>query len=201
MMVTLNKRTKTGIRIGFLISLLISFFLLYNYTSVGDWLSVEYLEESMKKSGWWGMTMFFIVFLVGTLMNIPCAVFLIFSFFVYGYFWGFMISYVAAVWSSMMNFYFARWIGGKALDEIKNKKMRKILAKAEARPVFTTVWLRLVFLMSPIVNYALALTNIRAKHFFWGNVIGMVPPMLVFLLGTVMFQSEYFNELWVAWFG
>lgn len=192
---------KTKVRIALLTGVLLSFFGLYNYTPVGEWFSLERLQKSMENSAGWGLLLFFAVFLGGTLLNVPVAVFLIFSFWVYGYVLGTLISYIAAVWSSMINFYFARWIGGNAFAQVRNSRMQRIMQKVDANPVRTTVWLRLIFLMSPIVNYALALSNIRPRHFFWGNVIGFVPPILVFLVATLLFQSQTFNELWMAWFG
>lgn len=192
---------KTKVRIALLTGVLLSFFGLYNYTPVGECFSLERLQKSMENSAGWGLLLFFAVFLGGTLLNVPVAVFLIFSFWVYGYVLGTLISYIAAVWSSMINFYFARWIGGNAFAQVRNSRMQRIMQKVDANPVRTTVWLRLIFLMSPIVNYALALSNIRPRHFFWGNVIGFVPPILVFLVATLLFQSQTFNELWMAWFG
>lgn len=197
----METKANTKWRMALLGGVLVSFFGIYNYTPVGEWFTLERLQRAMEQSAGWGFFLFFGVFLAGTLLNVPVGVFLVFSFWVYGYILGTLISYAVAISTSMINFYFARWIGGKALTEVRNSRMQRILQKVEDQPIKTTIWLRLVFLMSPLVNYALALSNIRPKHFFWGNVIGFVPPILLFLFATLLLQSETVNEFWMAWFG
>lgn len=197
----METKAKTKWRIALLGGVLLSFFGIYHYTPVGDWFSLERLQKTIEHWGEWGFVLFFGVFLAGTLLNVPCGVFLVFSFWIYGYALGTLLSYITAVLTSMINFYFARWIGGGALTEVRNSRMQRIMQRVEERPVHTTVWLRLIFLMSPMVNYALALSGIRPRHFFWGNVIGFVAPIAVFLAATVLFQSQTFNDLWMAWFG
>ena len=60
--------------------------LLARYTPVGAYFSVEKLQELINGAGKWGIVIFFAVFLMGTLMNVPGAVFLIFAILTYGYF-------------------------------------------------------------------------------------------------------------------
>ncbi|MCP4442352.1 MAG: hypothetical protein GY810_25885 [Aureispira sp.] len=61
--------------------------------------------------------------------------------------------------------------------------------------------MRIIFLLSPIVNYTLALSNIRPKQFFIGNAIGMIPPIALIIFGTVLFQSEFFAGIMAYFFG
>ncbi|MDC0230835.1 VTT domain-containing protein [Aureispira] len=132
-------------------------------------------------------------------MNVPGAVFLIFAILTYGYFWGILISYITALLCAMINFLFARFIGGKALSEIKNKRIQRALSKVETNPISTLFWLRMFLLLSPVVNYAMALTNIKFKHFFIGNVIAMLFPFVIIIAGTVFFRSVFFKDVICAW--
>jgi uncharacterized membrane protein YdjX (TVP38/TMEM64 family) len=51
--------------------------------------------------------------------------------------------------------------------------------------------LRLVFWLAPPVNYALALSNIRFRHYFAGSLLGLVLPIA--LIAT-------FVERFLRWF-
>ncbi|WP_264793176.1 TVP38/TMEM64 family protein [Aureispira anguillae] len=169
------------------------------YTTLGTYFSVEKLQALIKDAGNWGLFIFFLVFLVGTLMSVPGAVFLVFAILTYGYLGGILLSYLAAILCAMINFLFARFIGGKALSEIKNKRIQKVLSKVETHPIQTICWLRVFMLLSPVVNYAMALTNIKSRQFFIGNAIAMIFPFAFIILGTVFFRSLFFQEVILVW--
>ena len=61
--------------------------------------------------------------------------------------------------------------------------MRKILDRLDERPILTVVILRLIFVMSPPVNYALALSSLRFRDYLIGSLIGLPVPLIV--LGLV----------------
>jgi hypothetical protein len=54
-------------------------------------------------------------------------------------------------------------------------------------------------LLSPVVNYAMALTNIKARQFFVGNAFAMVFPFAFIIIGTVFFRSVFFQEVLFVW--
>ena len=164
------KKKELIIRLLSLLGIMLTLLLLAKYTSLGAYFSVEKLQELIKEAGNWGLLIFFLVFLLGTLMSVPGAVFVVFAVLTYGYFGGILLSYTAAVLCAMINFLFARLVGGKALTEIKNKRIQKVLSRVETHPITTICWLRIFMLLSPVVNYAMALTSIKARQFLIGNV-------------------------------
>ena len=100
----------------------------------------------------------------------------------------------------MINFLFARMVGGKALSEIKNKRIEKVLSRVETNPITTICWLRVFMLLSPVINYTLALTNIKTRQFFIGNAIAMIFPFAIIIVTTVLFRSAYFQDIISVWF-
>ncbi len=170
------------------------------YTPLGAYFSMEKIQELVKSAGWFGLFVFFGIFLLGTLMNLPGAVFLVFAILTWGYFQGILISYFSAVMTATINFWFARFIGGKALTEIKNKRIKKVLHRIETNPITTICWLRVFMLLSPVINYTLALTNIKTRQFLIGNAIAMVFPFILIILTTILFRSAYFQEIIATWF-
>lgn len=190
-----TKKKKMLWRLGLLLFLMLGLIAAAKFTPLGEYFDADRLQWLFQNSGWWGIVAFFFIFLLGTLMNIPGAVFLVFAVFAYGYVWGTLLSYVCALGAAMINFYFARAVGGQALAEIENPRLKKVMQKVEEKPIATICWLRIIFLLSPIVNYTLALSNIKPKQFFIGNAIGMIPPISLIIFGTVIFQTEFFKGL------
>ncbi len=186
-------------RVVLLLAIMLGLLLLAKYTPIGAYFSVEKLQELIKGAGFWGLLIFFAVFLLGTLMNVPGAVFLIFAIITYGYFFGILLSYTSALSCAMINFLFARFIGGKALSEIQNKRIQKVLSKVDSHPISTLCWLRAFMLLSPVVNYTMALTNIKSKQFFIANAIAMIFPFVLIISGTVFFRSTFFQDVILVW--
>jgi uncharacterized membrane protein YdjX (TVP38/TMEM64 family) len=174
--------------------------LLAKYTFIGDYFAPAQLQILIKEAGWFGWVIFFGVFLLGTLMNVPGAVFLVFAILTWGYIYGILLSYICALVAALINFLFARTVGGKALSEIENKRIRKVLDKIETNPIATICWLRVFMLLSPVINYTLALTNIKTKDFIIGNAFAMVFPFFVIIITTIAFRSAYFQQLISTWF-
>lgn len=193
------KKKELIIRLVSLLGIMLTLLLLAKYTSLGTYFSVEKLQELIKEAGNWGLLIFFLVFLLGTLMSVPGAVFVVFAVLTYGYLGGILLSYTAAVLCAMINFLFARLVGGKALTEIKNKRIQKVLSRVETHPITTICWLRIFMLLSPVVNYAMALTSIKARQFLIGNAIAMILPFAFIIGGTVFFRSAFFQEEVLVW--
>lgn len=187
------------LRIALLVAVMLGLIFLAKYTPLGIYFSVEKLQELIKGAGFWGLGIFFAIFLMGTLMNVPGAVFLVFAILTYGYFFGIFLSYISALICALINFLFARFISGKALSEIKNKRIQKALSKVETHPISTLCWLRVFMLLSPVVNYAMALTNIKPKQFFLANAIAMIFPFAFIITGTLLFRSAFFQEVILVW--
>ena len=188
------------IRVVGLVSIMLSLLLLAKFSSLGSYFSVQRLQELTQDAGPLGLVIFFLVFLVGTLMSVPGAVFLVFAFLTYGYINGILLSFVAAQICAMINFYFARFVGGKALTEIKNKRINKLLQNVDSHPITTLFWLRFFLLLSPVVNYTMALTNISTRKFFIANALAMLFPFVVIVGGTIMVRSTFFQEVVLSWF-
>ncbi len=187
-------------RVVGLIAVVLTLLLLAKFTSLGNYFSVTSLQKLTQDAGSLGLLLYFVVFLIGTLRSVPGAVFLVFAFLTYGYFKGIIISFVAAQSCAMINFYFARFVGGGALSEIKNRRVKQLLQNVELHPIRTLFWLRFFLLLSPVVNYALALTNINARKFFVANAVAMLFPYLVIISGTVLVRSPFFQQEVLLWF-
>jgi uncharacterized membrane protein YdjX (TVP38/TMEM64 family) len=163
-------------------ALLGGLFVIAKTTGVTDQVTVENMRGWMADAGGWGVLLFVVIFLVGELMQVPGLIFVAAAVLSYGRFWGGGLSYITAVLSVCFSFVVVRTVGGKALGEIKQAWVRKALAKLDTHPIKTVAVLRTVLIMSPPLNYALALTNMKFRDYLIGSAVGLVPPILVFVI-------------------
>ena len=126
---------------------------------------------------------------VGILLLLPASVMMMIAGFLFGITKGFMAFWVATLFASTAAFLIGRKL---ARPLIKRKLARKpeyaVIDKAIRRKGFYVVLLtRLVlFLPFPLLNYTHGLTDVRLRDYLLGTMIGMVPPIFLFVyLGTL----------------
>ena len=165
------------------------------YTPLGEYFKFQVLKDAMQNAGIYGVGVFLLAFIIGTLLNLPGFIFIILALLVYGYGVGIPVAYAGAVLSVWVHFIVVRTIGGKALGEIKNKLLRRVMQNFDTHPVRTVIILRLLFFIAPPVNYVLALSQVKTKHFVSGTLVGIIIP-LCFQALLLYFAHDFVME-WI----
>jgi uncharacterized membrane protein YdjX (TVP38/TMEM64 family) len=177
-------------RLVILLAVSLALMAIGRFSSFSEYFSLGFLTKLIVKSGGFGVLIFIMVYIIGTLMNIPGVLFLVIVFMVYDPIEGLLVGYVGTLVAMTVHFYFTRALGGEVLSEIKQPFIRKQMMRLTSKPIRTTVILRLVLFVSPPVNYALALSSIRFKHFLVGSMIAM-PFNLVLNYALYYFAKEW----------
>jgi uncharacterized membrane protein YdjX (TVP38/TMEM64 family) len=131
----------------------------------------------MASAGTAGVALYVIAFCLGELLHVPGLVFVAAGVLAYGPALGGPLAFLGAVASVSVSFWVGRAIGGRPLGELRNRWVRRALAQLDAHPVATIAMLRLVMILSPPLNYALALSQVSFAHYFLGSVLGLVAPL------------------------
>jgi uncharacterized membrane protein YdjX (TVP38/TMEM64 family) len=173
------------IRLGLLVLLLVALVALASVTGVGDLLAPARLQQAVAEAGLWGFGVFVICFCVGQLLQVPGVVFILVARAAWGPLLGFANAYVGALVAAAVVFLLVRAAGGTPLGGLTWGPARRVLSGLERRPVLTVASLRAVMLLSPPLNYALALSPVRQAHHLIGSALGLVAP-----IAAVMFLSE-----------
>ncbi|CAN5366913.1 hypothetical protein BH09BAC1_BH09BAC1_21100 [soil metagenome] len=181
---------KTIQRLAILGVIMVSLALLAKFTVVGEYLSYKQLSHTLVESGSIGIIIFLAAFVAGALMNLPAFLFTVLAFLVYGIGWGYAIAFLGSFIAAFVHFQVVRSIGGQALSEIKIPLMQKVMAKFDQRPLTTVIILRLLFFISPPVNYLLALSNVRTRDFVLGTLVGNILPLGLHA-GLLYFTREW----------
>jgi uncharacterized membrane protein YdjX (TVP38/TMEM64 family) len=108
---------------------------------------------------------------------------------VYGHLEGALFGYLGVVVAMSINYFAIRTMGHKVLNEIKSPRLQRMLSKLHSQPLVTIILIRLVFWASPVVNYALAMTSVKPRHYILGSAIGLILPV-IFFTGVVYFFQE-----------
>jgi uncharacterized membrane protein YdjX (TVP38/TMEM64 family) len=162
--------------LGFLVVLLI----VVHFSGLRDNFSIDFLQRQILANQVTGLSVFILLFSVGNLVQIPGWIFLVAAVLTMGQFVGGVVTYVAATVSCIVTFATIRLIGGDALRRLDNRLAAKIFIKLDAAPLRSMVLLRILLQTMPALNYALALSGIKFRHYLLGTLIGLPVPITLY---------------------
>jgi uncharacterized membrane protein YdjX (TVP38/TMEM64 family) len=182
-------------KVGIILLIIISGILLVTFTPLGAYITdIKRVRADIESAGIWSYLIFIVVFVVFALFNIPEAGFLFLSYLIFdNIFLAAFINYIAGVLSAIATFYAGRMIGAGALHEIKNQRIKRLLATAENNPIRSLLILRTFLMLNPIVGYTLALTKMSPRNYIIGNLIGIMVPIVYITLGMYFARETLFS--------
>jgi uncharacterized membrane protein YdjX (TVP38/TMEM64 family) len=153
-------------------------------TGLDDALSRDALREAVGRAGVWGAPLYVGAFALGLLLHVPAAgiAFVAVAVAAYDRVGGGILAYAGAVTGVLVSFAVVRAVGGRPLAGLEHRLARKVMARLEARPLLTVIVLRTLFFAGAPVNYALALSPLRARDYVVGSALGMVGPVATLAL-------------------
>lgn len=181
---SVSDRTKKVLRLLALAALIGSLFYIGTRPGIRGYFEIEYLRSVTAEAGWVGIATFLVLWVAAYLMQIPGVVFAIAAILGWGSLVGAIIGYVGLTASTAAAFWMIRLVGGSPVADLENEWARKILSQLEDHPIRTVALLRTVFVVNPVVNVSLVLTDISFRDYLLGSLIGFVPPLFLLALGT-----------------
>ncbi len=122
---------------------------------------------------------------LGGAVFLPGAPLTVLSGVIFGTFWGTIVSLIGNMGGALISFFIARYM---FKDFVQNKILKKYpnINKYEdrlfSRGLQTVILLRLMPIFPyNVLNFALAVTDVKLKDFFWGSLIGMIPATIAFV--------------------
>lgn len=165
------------LRLALLALLVVGLAVAAHLTGLREALSTEALSEAVTRAGAWGLALFFAAFVAGQLLQVPGIVFIVAARALWGPAEGFALAYLGALLSAGTSFALVRAVGGTPLGEVRWGPARRVLGALTQRPVATVAALRAMLLLSPQLNYALALSPVAARQHLLGSAVGLVAPI------------------------
>ena len=158
-------------------------------------LSLQAVREGFAAHRLGGFVAFTALFTLANLVHVPGGFFLAAAVLALGPLWGALTTYVAACFSCTVTFVVVRVLGADALRVFDGRLARRLFARLDAQPVRSVVLLRLTFHSVPALNYALALSGVRLRHYVTGTLLGLPLPIAVV---TLLFDTL---ARWFGWVG
>lgn len=142
--------------------------------------NLTYLRSILDGHPVIGLLTFVVLFAFGNLIQLPGWLFLAAAVIVLGPMWGGIATYVAACIACTLTFLLVRWLGGAALRRLQSPLAQRLLARLDAQPVRSVALLRILFQTLPALNYTLALSGLKFRHYAYGTLLGLPLPIAVY---------------------
>ncbi|MBS7663682.1 VTT domain-containing protein [Pseudomonas lalucatii] len=169
-------------RLLLVILFLLALFLLFEFSGIRGQFSLQMLQELILMHPVAGLLLFVLLFALGNLIQIPGWLFLAAAVLALGRLYGGLATYLAACASCVFTFFTIRYLGGNALHELDNRLAQRLLAGLHRRPLASIVTLRILFQTVPALNYSLALSGVRFRHYLLGTLLGLPLPIALYCL-------------------
>ena len=153
---------------------------IFQLSGLREHFNLAYLQQKITENQFSGLMIFVVLFSLGNLIQIPGWIFLAAAVLTLGKTWGGAATYVAASLSCITTFLVIRMVGGDAMRQVKNKIAIGLLAKLDARPIRSIALLRILFQTVPVLNYALAMSGVKFRHYLIGTLLGLPLPIIVY---------------------
>jgi uncharacterized membrane protein YdjX (TVP38/TMEM64 family) len=169
-------------RLVFVLLFLTLLLLAVQWSGLRQNFSLAYLRHTLSGNRWEGLALFVLLFSLGNLVQVPGWIFLASAVLVLGKLEGGMATFVAASISCAVTFLSVRWVGGDAAQQLQGTLARRLLAGLHAHPVRNVILLRTVFQTLAALNYTLALSGLRFRHYMLGTLLGLPLPIAAYCL-------------------
>ena len=149
-------------------------------TGLRSQINVQGLQGLLNANPWTGIALFALLFCVGNIFQVPGWIFLAAAVFAFGRTNGGLATYLAANLSCLFTFVTIRLVGGNVAASLKSPLAQRLLAQLHAHPVRNVLLLRTLFQTLPALNYALALSGLKLRHYVVGTLLGLPLPIAVY---------------------
>lgn len=174
----LKRNSRLLSAILFLVALLV----VAEVSGIRGHLTLIFLRETLAAHPVTGVAVFVMLFGLGNLIQIPGWIFLAAAVLAFGEVTGGLVTYLAATVSCTVTFLTVRWVGGNALQALKNRYALRVMQRLHAQPVRSVVLLRTFFQTLPALNFALAMSGISFRRYLLGTLLGLPLPIAVYCL-------------------
>jgi len=153
----------------------------FELSGLTEHFDLAFMRQTILRHEAGGLVLFVLLFSLGNLVQIPGLLFLAAAVLTLGKIGGGIVTYVAVV-SCGVTFVVIRFLGGDALRQLRNRVAKRILKELDRHPIGSVALLRLLLQTAPPVNYALALSGLKFRHYMLGTLIGLPLPLAVYCL-------------------
>ena len=152
----------------------------YFFTETGRQEFYAGLQAYLDGLGFWAPFMFVLIYALSLLFFVPASIFTSIGALLFGQWFGLALNLLGAYLGGAVSFYIARYLMRDMAAKMLQKGHFKALDDKAAEHGFSVImYLRLMFVPFTYLNFAVGLSKIKFRDFFWGTVIGVIPGLVV----------------------
>lgn len=183
------KKAKIILLVGF-IGLLIGAFINKSY------LNFTELTQLINDAGIWAPIVFFIIYVLLTIVLFPVTLLTLAAGVLFGPYWGTLYALVSATVGASCSFLIARYFAYELVQQRSPKMVKKLIAGVEREGWQFIAFTRLVPIFPfVLINYAFGLTQIRTATYTLTNFVFMLPGCFAYTYLGFLGQSAASDDL------
>ncbi len=174
------------IRASILFAFLAAGVIFYYYTDYSHYLTkdkisvtIDSIRGFVASFGLSGPLLFVMAGISAITINIPSVFIIYFAVVIFGGVAGVFISAISIYLATTLIYFIAQLLGRDFVTQLFGKRLKKLEGRLDERGMMTVIYLRLIFFMSPPLNWLLSLTNISYRNFFLGTLFGTVHNIII----------------------
>lgn len=196
------------IRAGVFLSFIAAWVIFYHYIDYSQYLTkdkisliIGFIRDFVVRFGIFGPIFFIAASCLAITINVPTIFIICFSVITFGEITGAIISAVAVYIATTLIYFIAQMLGTNFVEWLFGDRLKKFEERLDKRGLLTVVYLRLIFFMSPVLNWLLGITNISYKNFFFGTLLGTAHNIILtaWLSGSIIDLIKAGDSLNPVW--
>ena len=174
-------KNKKALRVLSVISLMVFLLILADATGFREKITITYIKNLFFEHKLIGSILFILLFAIGNTLYVPGWFFLVGGILAVGKWYAGPLAFLGGVASSVLSYILVGFVGKDALRALENQKYaKKFFKHLDTKPIRTIILLRMIFQTAPFLNYALILSKVRFRDFWWGTFFGLPFPIFLY---------------------
>ena len=188
-----EKRRGAKVKALALIVFIVSGILVYQFTSIRDYLTAEALGRFLDTAGLWAPVVFMFVYAIGVSLFAPGTLLTGLGAAIFGPYWGVVYNWFGAMMGASLSFFIGRTLGREFAAQLIGDRLKKYDDAIERNGFATVLYLRLIYFPFTPMNFGMGLTKVRFWDYFFGTGLGIMVGtfIITFFIGTL-------KEVWVS---
>jgi len=187
---------KQYIKAALLVLLIIGALFVFDAFGGSKYVDRDTLRETIGAYGPLAPLAFIVVSATASTLLVPASIFTVVAAILFGGIFGFIYVIIGAMIAAIVSFWLSRHLGRDFARHVAGKRLQKYDDLVQQHGFATILYLRLLYLPFPVVNYGAGLTKVSFRDYLFGTFIGVIPPTFIFVFFFSQVAVTQVSDLW-----
>jgi len=165
------------------------------HSPLAAYLDPDHLEAwngLVGEAGGWAELIFIGVSTLLILVGVPRMAVSVAGGMLFGIILGLVTVLAATLLAAMVTFYLGRWLGRPIVERRFGKRYQVVRKLMREHGVAAVVLIRQMPITALMVNLLCSVSGVRARHYFVGSVIGLIPGSVIFVIFGAGVRRDFY---------